>query len=266
MSKWKKTGLMIVCAVLLMATSVVGTLAYLTAQDEVVNTFTMGNVHISLDETDVDENGKEILDDQGQPVERVQENEYHLLPGQTYIKDPTVTVKAGSEESYIRMILNVYNASAVGAIVDNPKNKLNDFADLLVGWDKEIWKYQDYKLDEENNIISFEFRYKEPVSGYEDADMETEKDQTLPPLFTAIKVPEMLNGEELKTLYGEDNNTADDFRMVVVAHAIQKTGFEDNEDTAWSEFDAQFEAEKKVGVKNESEIKKESLNESEENQ
>ncbi len=91
-----KVLLAAVCAVLLVTASILGTVAYLTSQDEVVNTFTVGKIGISLDETDVDENGEPI--DGADPVDG---NEYKLVPGHKYVKDPTIHVKAGSEESYL---------------------------------------------------------------------------------------------------------------------------------------------------------------------
>lgn len=52
-----KALLMSLCAVLLVAASVLGTMAYLTDSKDVKNTFTVGNVAIKLDEAKVDENG-----------------------------------------------------------------------------------------------------------------------------------------------------------------------------------------------------------------
>ena len=85
----KKNKILLLClgAIVLVATSVLGTLAYLTSQDTVVNTFTVGQVDIKLDEAKVDENGEEI-----QGADRVKTNNYHLVPGMTYTKDPTMTV------------------------------------------------------------------------------------------------------------------------------------------------------------------------------
>jgi len=62
--------------------SVFGTLAYLTATDTVTNTFTVGKVQITLDEAPVDANGETTDGD------RVKKNNYHLLPGHEYDKDP----------------------------------------------------------------------------------------------------------------------------------------------------------------------------------
>lgn len=59
-----------------------GTIAYLTDKtDTITNTFTVGKVAIDLDETT------------GQS--------YKMIPGTTLDKDPTVTVKADSEDSWV---------------------------------------------------------------------------------------------------------------------------------------------------------------------
>lgn len=52
-----KALLLSLCAVLLVAASVFGTMAYLTSNDSVVNTFTVGSVSITLDEADVKTDG-----------------------------------------------------------------------------------------------------------------------------------------------------------------------------------------------------------------
>lgn len=92
----KKTLMIMLALVLVIAMSVTGTMAYLTAKTEVVtNTFTVGNVAITLDETDVDVYG--VKDGET----RVTENTYKLIPGHKYVKDPTIHFAAGSEASYL---------------------------------------------------------------------------------------------------------------------------------------------------------------------
>ena len=87
---------LVLCAVLLVCASVMGTLAYLQSTTNVVtNTFTVGNVTITLNETPVDVYGAVVA---GEPV---MGNEYKLIPGHTYTKDPTIHVKAGSEQCYL---------------------------------------------------------------------------------------------------------------------------------------------------------------------
>lgn len=94
MKKTRKALLLSLCAVMLVTASVLGTMAYLTSTDEVVNTFTVGNVAITLDETDVDNSTPGDND-------RDQANHYKLMPGHTYQKDPIIHVDADSEDCYL---------------------------------------------------------------------------------------------------------------------------------------------------------------------
>lgn len=86
----RKVLILALCAVLLVSATIMGTMAYLTSQVEVVNTFTVGSVAITLDETDVDGNaGRDTA------------NAYKLLPGHTYTKDPVIHVASTSEDCYL---------------------------------------------------------------------------------------------------------------------------------------------------------------------
>lgn len=89
----KKTLTMVLALVLVAAISVGATLAYLTSTDTVTNTFTVGNVAITMDEQDVDNSTKD--------AERDQANSYKLMPGHTYTKDPIVHVSSTSEDCYL---------------------------------------------------------------------------------------------------------------------------------------------------------------------
>lgn len=92
----RKTLILAACAIMLVCATIAGTLAYLTANDSVTNTFTVGNVSITLDEAKVDENGDAVA-----PELRVDENTYKLLPGKEYDKDPTIHVSDTSEDCYV---------------------------------------------------------------------------------------------------------------------------------------------------------------------
>ena len=104
--KIMKTLAVAMCAVLLVAGSIAGTMAYLTDKtDAITNTFTAGKVEITLDEAKVNAYGQPV-DAEGNVVElsvapRVAANEYKLIPGKTYTKDPTITVSADSEDCYL---------------------------------------------------------------------------------------------------------------------------------------------------------------------
>ena len=95
MKSKKKVFVTVLCAAALVIASVLGTMAFLTSTDEVNNTFTVGNVEITLDEAPVNDAG--VI----QAGNRVKENTYKLIPGHEYTKDPTVHVTANSEDSWI---------------------------------------------------------------------------------------------------------------------------------------------------------------------
>lgn len=94
----KKILVACLCVALAVLTVAGTTLAYLTSQDKVTNTFTVGNVTMTLDEALVNTDGKEIT---GEGADRVKTNDYMLYPGHEYDKDPTVHVAAGSSHSWI---------------------------------------------------------------------------------------------------------------------------------------------------------------------
>ena len=100
MKKRTKALLLVLCAIMLVTASIMGTVAYLTSTTETVsNTFSVGQVNITLSETKVDVYGAKLTGDaagttsQGQP--------YKMLPGHEYVKDPTITVTAGSEPCWL---------------------------------------------------------------------------------------------------------------------------------------------------------------------
>ena len=107
-----KALLLTLCAVLLVAASVLGTMAYLTSTDTVTNTFTVGSVAIKLEEAKANPDGTLV-----EGADRVKGNAYKLLPGHTYNKDPMVTVLNGSEASYIKMTVTFSKADALDAIL-----------------------------------------------------------------------------------------------------------------------------------------------------
>ena len=212
--KKSKVVITTLCAVLLVTVSVLGTLAYLTSQDKVVNTFTVGKVNISLDEADVNEDGTVIGGS-----DRVKENNYHLIPGQTYVKDPTITVKAKSEASYVRMLLTINCADAFDAIY--APNKA-DLTTIFNGYDAKNWVYE--AVTRENNTLTYEFRYKEIVE-------KSESDTVLDALFDSITVPNAFDGKDMESIA--------DLKITAVGHAIQAAGFA-NEEAAWAAFTEQI--------------------------
>lgn len=83
---------LILAVMLLIGCVVGGTVAWLVDETEaVVNTFTYGDINITLEETDTD------LDGDNNP----NTNQYEMIPGSKLTKDPVITVKQGSESSYV---------------------------------------------------------------------------------------------------------------------------------------------------------------------
>ena len=94
MKNGKKILALLLCAMLLVVASVAGTIAYLTDNKTVNNTFSIGNVTITMVESVVDVYGNvQTGTNTG--------NTYKLIPGHTYTKDPTIKVAEGSEDCYI---------------------------------------------------------------------------------------------------------------------------------------------------------------------
>ena len=238
-----KALLLTLCAVLLVAASVLGTMAYLTSSAEVKNTFTIGKVEIKLDEAKVTADGIPV-----EGAARVTANSYKLMPGTTYTKDPTVTVKAGSEESYVRMKVTFNNAAALMEMLPSADNledyTANEIALIkkvapilfltnyttvdsvwlpeyaMFGMEKTLADPNYFVYDAANDTVTYIFYYPTTVTA-------TTADVTLPALFDTIKVPEHVTGEQLAEL----NN----FQITVIAEAIQAGSFADADD-AWSHF------------------------------
>lgn len=238
-----KALLLTLCAVLLVTASVLGTMAFLTSTDEVKNTFTVGSVNITLDEAKVKTDGTPV-----EGAARVKANEYHLLPGHTYTKDPTVTVKDGSESAYVRLKVTFNNAADIIALCtdpefadDGPTGVENAFPLIRMvkfveanaaKWDGII---PDNMVDTEEMLdnskyfqktgdtLTYYFYYETPVAA-PDGDVKLET------LFDKVTVPDWVTGDQLATL--------NDFKITVVAEAIQADGFT-NADAAWAAFDAQ---------------------------
>ena len=238
-----KALLLSLCAVLLVAATIFGTMAYLTASDEVNNTFTVGNVKIKLDEAKVGTDGTPV-----EGADRVKANEYHLLPGHTYTKDPTVTVLEGSEAAYIRLKVTFNKASNLIALCtdpefaeDGPTGVENAYPlirmvkfveanaaewdgiipDNMVETEEMLGNAKYFEYDKANDTLTYYFYYTETVAA-------PDGDVVLPVLFNEITVPEWATGEQLAKLEG--------FQINAVAEAIQADGFETADD-AWAAFE-----------------------------
>ena len=94
----KKITAIFLCVALVAIAIAGASLAYFTDTKTATNTFTMGDVKIKLDETD-------IKNPEG---DRVTSNEYDVYPGAIVTKDPVVH-NVGQNDAYIRATINVEN-------------------------------------------------------------------------------------------------------------------------------------------------------------
>ena len=234
MKNAKKILALLLCAVLLVGATIAGTLAYLTDEDSVVNTFAVGDIVIYLDEEDIDDSetapaGGTLLND-GRDVKNEYKGDNKLIPGRTVVKDPTVWVKEGSEPAYIRMIVTVGGYDQLAAAfagTEYVEGNMVVLSKLVDNWDYNTWKFEKF----DPAAATYEFRYL-PTDGIYTAtadnnDATADYDE-LPALFESITIPGILDNAAVAKLAG--------VTITVNAQAIQAAGFNGDADAAWGEF------------------------------
>lgn len=204
----KKRITAIFLCVALVAIAIVGaSLAYFTDTKTATNTFTMGDVKIVLDETDVTK-----------PTgPRVTSNTYNTYPGAVVTKDPVVH-NTGSNAAYIRATVKVegwvktckdcYKFDGTGGYA-------NTLVDYLVVEDQlgAGWSVEKAMVDANGNDVTFVLKY--------DGKLAAKGDTTA--MFQQVQIPAGLeNGQTLGMI-------------TVKADAIQTDGF-DTWEAAFAKF------------------------------
>ena len=211
-----KALLLTLCAVMLAAASVLGTAAYLTSQESVTNTFTVGAVKITLDEADVDEDSNTsdnvVLAD-GKVRDRA--NAYHLLPGMTYSKDPTVHVGADSESCWLFVKVENGISTYESADVTDPDDPSKNYKPIAGQITANGWTL----LANTSDVY-----YKEYVKGQETKDFV---------VFSQFRIADNANDTS-----GWNSISSETTKIEVTAYAVQKDGFADAE-AAWAVFSEQ---------------------------
>lgn len=209
----KKILAITLCIAMLAIMLVSGTMAYFTDTQAKTNTFTMGKVDITLDEPNY------------KPVD----GKLKVFPGQTYPKDPTITVAADSENCYLVATVTINQSAKLhelyahdttgvkqdwglslaghGGLVSGgiagytaaPASENNTSGTLL--GEKVFLTY----AEEGDNII-YTFYFK-------DIHHAGEKEV----LFTNVTIPSIINNDNLDG----------DLTVTVNAYAIQAVGFDD---------------------------------------
>lgn len=305
--KLSKRALVTTLALMLaMTMSVFGTVAYLTSSAKATNTFTVGDVEITLEETDVDEDGNpkypvdtdgdgdtdriitvdpedgtitiidpkdsddptdDVIIDTIEPTGKDEDgnftypdadldgdgdddkitvdedgnivldpgtddeetiepgksdgNEYNVVPGEEYLKDPTVTVLKGSEESYVRMRVEITNYAAVKEALGVEDDKI--LSTLAPDLNTADWTQKSATV--KDDVLTVVFWYKEPVDA-----SDTAEDVELPALFETFTVPGTLTKDDLQAIA--------DMKMDIYGDAIQTASF-DSAEEAWAGFGEQ---------------------------
>lgn len=211
----KKRFVAILLCVTLVALAAIGaTFAYLTDTKTVNNTFTMGNVAIKLDETNVN-------DPTG---DRVTSNEYNVYPGAVVKKDPIVH-NTGKNAAYIRATINVENWMNNCAAyypefgVAYPSAGYEQSLLLLVDALGEGWSIVGVETGKPFELGNFSAKF---ILKY-DGTLASGADTTA--MFNQVKVPAGIkNGNDFGAI-------------TVVAQAIQADGF-DTWEAAFAAYDA----------------------------
>ena len=219
----KKSILMAAIAVMLVAVLVVGgTLAYFTDTKSATNTFTVGDVKIKLDESNVnDPNG-----------DRVTSNEYTgVLPGIQYKKDPVVT-NTGKNDAYVRAVVTIENGmNWMGLYNENvwTAPQAEAFKKLICNKMGEGWSLEDYNYVTNAERGSTDFVAVLKYDGVLAAGKATTA------MFENIMLPTNATASDITTRVAQNGV----FHIDVVAQAIQADGF-----TSWNDAFKAFDAQK----------------------
>lgn len=202
----------------LAATAIGGaTLAYFTDAKDASNTFTVGNVAITLDEATVTKN--EENNTWAANAERTEEGEgvtyTDIYPGAYLPKDPTIT-NVGTYDAYVRMIVTVSSADAWKAACAN--HGITDLGTIFSGYVEADWSRAG-EPTEADGKITYIYEYEQKLV----------PDATAT-LFTGVNIPTDFTSQEMGAI--------GTFTIDIRAEAIQADGFA-NADLAFDALDAQ---------------------------
>lgn len=200
-----KALLLSLCAVLLVTVSVLGTIAYLTSQSAVTNTFSVGSVTITLDEEDVDKDANQDDNVTINGVVRDKANSYKLLPGHLYDKDPIIHVDSTSEDCYlfVKVVDEIAAIEDTKTVADQMKEK----GWIVVSGVDNVYVY-----------VGTEENASKPLSVSAGSDIT---------VFETFKIKGSVDNAELANYK--------DKTITVTAYAVQKDGFEQSDaETIWN--------------------------------
>ena len=229
-------------AIILVTGSVLTTMAYLLSSAKVSNVFTIGNVAIEMFESPVTPEG-EYADGFNPETQRktADTNSYRLVPGSTYIKDPTIYINQGSEPSLLfakikNQITNL-EVDPADETTMTMREQMEANGWIRIGEGKNgdwIYLFTGSKTPIEKNITSIDY-FNNLVKVVPYAIEEVEVD-----LFENFTLSDNCN-------LHEDYSQAPSFEVTITAYAIQDTNFKSGENeflsleeilNAWNEIPA----------------------------
>ena len=149
------TAILLVAAVALVVTTMLATVAYLSESAAVSNVFTVGNVSIEMFETPVKPDGTVADDFTTGSKKTADGNSYHLVPGMDYIKDPTIYIKANSEDCYIFVkVANQIRPIEDGNILKDGENGTGDALTMREQLESKGWVAL-YKVNQDEIIYCY---------------------------------------------------------------------------------------------------------------
>lgn len=209
---------LLLALLLVVGSAVGGTVAWLIADtDPVVNTFTYGDINLKLEETKTDEKGNPVDENGDGNPDKTTSNQYEMIPGEEYLKDPAVTILAGNEACWL--FVKLEEKGGVDIQNSDGSNSSYDFDDYLdyavaAGWTQ--------LLDAEGN----------PEEGIYFRKVEEDTDDTEVTYDilegNKIYVPGTVTKDMLNALdnNGQSVDTATYPSLSVTAYAVQYRGFE----------------------------------------
>ncbi len=166
MSLTKKIILTVSALVLVVLLTIGGTFAYLTSQKSIKNVFTVGSVSVDLTETkgDTQEDGSKS---------------FKLVPNSDVDKDPTITVKANSEDSYLFVELKKVCGATTHSFSDYVTyTAVSGWTKLTVDGGYDVY-YQKYTSQNTDKTVKFFTNDKVHVVNFDDAAASDIKDKEL---------------------------------------------------------------------------------------
>jgi len=244
----KKILALSVCIAMLAIALIGGTMAYFTDEKEQTNTFTAGNVEITLDEAIVEENSDGNLVATGSRTSDTQE--YRLYPAQSITKDPTITVVEGSEATYIAAKVIVTNGESdkdlhdlipmpgttmdileingilSGGLLDQTITLKDDYNSLTPVFGNT--EYSIYQKKENDHSYVFYIFMENAIQ------KEDKEDERKIVLFEIINIPDAWDNEQM--------NYLKNLKIKVEAYAVQQHGFDSCFEAVTAAFGGENEA------------------------